>query len=60
MVAAIPGGARALGIAQWQLESIVLGYQLGSLMVPTVVPIMLWLWLDRLFVANVLLKKRYI
>ena len=57
MVAAMPGGARALGIAQWQLESIVLGYQLGSLIVPTLVPIMLWLWLDRGFVANVLLPK---
>ena len=57
MVAAMPGGARALGIAQWQMESIVLGYQLGSLIVPTVVPIMLWMWLDRAFVANVLLPK---
>ena len=60
MVAAMPGGARTLGIAQWQMESIVLGYQLGSLIVPTVVPIVLWLWLDRAFVANVLLQKRYL
>lgn len=47
MVIAIPGGARALGIAQWQLEGIALGYQLGSLVVPSLIPILLWVWLDR-------------
>jgi len=63
---AMPGAARSLGIAQWQLEAIALGYQLGVLVVPTVVPILLWLWLDRVFVtrvvqpqlaSNLLLKK---
>ena len=63
---AMPGGTRALGIAQWQMEAIGLGYQLGALVLPTLVPMALWLWLDRAFVirvvqphlaANLLLKK---
>ncbi len=63
---AMPGGARTLGIAQWQMEAIGLGYQLGALVLPTLVPMALWLWLDRAFVirvvqphlaANLLLKK---
>jgi hypothetical protein len=49
MVTAIPGGARAMGVDQWQLGAIALGYQLGTLMVPTLVPIVLWLWLDKAF-----------
>ena len=66
MAVAMPGGARLLGISQWQLEAIALGYQLGVLVLPTVVPIALWLWLDRVFVtrvvqphlvSNLLLKK---
>ena len=47
MVVAMPGGARALSISQWQLEAIALGYQLGSLVVPTVLPIVLWIGLNR-------------
>ena len=29
------------------------GYQVGSLVVPTLAPILVWLWLDRQFVAKV-------
>lgn len=54
MAIATSGGLRALGIAQWQLEAIALGYQLGVLIVPTVVPLMLWLWLDQGFVKSIL------
>lgn len=57
MAIAVPGGAKALGIAQWQLELIGLGYQLGTLILPTVVPIVLWLLLDRRL-AQQLLKIR--
>lgn len=49
MAMAVPGGARALHIEQWQLELIGLGYQLGTLVLPTVVPIAIWLVLDRAF-----------
>ena len=52
MAVAMPGGARALGIAQWQLEGIALGYQLGSLVVPTLIPIVLWVWLDKAYVTS--------
>lgn len=48
--------ARILNVAQWQLEAIVYGYQIGSLVVPTLVPIMLWLWLDRRFFREVVVS----
>lgn len=51
---AAPGGLRALRIDQWQMELIALGYQLGVLIVPTVVPIVLWVWLDRRFVQSLM------
>lgn len=47
---------RALRIAQWQMEAIVYGYQVGSLVLPTLVPILLWLWMDRRFVNDVLVR----
>lgn len=48
--------AHVLGVPDWQVEAIVYGYQLGALVVPTLAPIMLWLWLDRQFVAEVLVS----
>jgi hypothetical protein len=49
MAMAVPGGAMVLHIDQWQLELIGLGYQLGALVLPTVMPIMVWLVLDQAF-----------
>lgn len=46
-----------LAVSQWQIEAIVYGYQLGSLVLPTVMPIVLWLWLDRQFVNEVLVRS---
>lgn len=46
------GGAAALGVAQWQVEAIVLGYQFGVLVVPTLSPIIVWLCLDHAFFAR--------
>lgn len=48
------GGAVALGIARWQMEGIALGYQAGSLLLPTLAPVALWLWFDRAFFAAVI------
>ena len=39
------------------MEAIVYGYQLGSLVLPTLVPILLWLWMDRKFVNDVLIRS---
>lgn len=44
-----------LWISQWQMELIVYAYQLGSLVLPTLAPILLWLWMDRAFVNDVLI-----
>ena len=57
MTMAMPGGAPALGINQWQFEAISLGYQLGALLVPTLVPILLWLWLDQAKARKLLLNQ---
>ena len=53
LVLAAQVNARLLRIAPWQLELLVYGYQVGSLVVPTLAPILVWLWLDRQFVAKV-------
>jgi len=49
------GSPGPLGIAQWQMECIALGYQFGSLLLPTLAPVALWLWFDRAFFAAVIL-----
>jgi hypothetical protein len=47
---------RLLRISQWQMELIVYGYQVGALVLPTLVPILVWLWMDRRFVNDVLVR----
>lgn len=47
---------RALRVEQWQMELIVYAYQVGALVVPTLAPIVLWLWLDKKFVADVVMR----
>lgn len=56
MVLSAQANARVLRVEQWQLESIVYGYQVGSLVLPTLAPFLLWLWLDRKFVEEVLVR----
>ena len=48
--------ARVLRAAQWQVEAIVYGYQVGSLVLPTLAPILLWLWLDRQLFTGVVVR----
>lgn len=45
--------AEVLKVPHWQIEAIVYGYQVGALVVPTLVPIMLWLWVDKKFFIEV-------
>lgn len=47
---------RVLKVAQWQLEALVYGYQVGVLVLPTLAPMVLWLWLDRQFVNEVVIE----
>lgn len=47
---------RVLRVAQWQLEALVYGYQVGVLVLPTLAPMVLWLWLDRQFVNEVVIQ----
>ena len=48
------GNPATLGIAQWQMEGIALGYQFGALLLPTLAPVVLWLWFERNFFASVI------
>jgi hypothetical protein len=50
------GSPVLLGIAQWQMEGIALGYQFGSLLLPTLAPVALWLWFERTFFAAVIVE----
>jgi len=49
------GRAGAMAVDQWQLEAVAMGYQVGSLLVPTLAPVVLWLWLERSFFQAVIL-----
>ncbi|WP_238945800.1 exosortase H-associated membrane protein [Vandammella animalimorsus] len=46
-----------LRVSPWQVEAIVYGFQLGTLIVPTLVPILVWLWLDRRFFNEVIVQR---
>lgn len=56
MVLYAQASTRVLKVSQWQLEAIVYGYQVGALVLPTLAPIVLWLWLDRRFFNDVVLR----
>lgn len=56
MVLYAQASSRLLKAEQWQVEAIVYGYQVGSLVLPTLVPIVLWLWLDRQFFNQVVVR----
>ncbi|RYF02125.1 MAG: hypothetical protein EOO32_01245 [Comamonadaceae bacterium] len=45
---------QAMRVDMWQLEGIVYGYQVGVLVLPTLVPVLVWLWLDRRFFQEVI------
>lgn len=45
---------QAMRLDTWQLELIVYGYQVGVLVLPTLVPVLVWLWLDRRFFQEVI------
>ncbi|HOE42529.1 MAG TPA: hypothetical protein PLB25_12985 [Rhodoferax sp.] len=47
------GRPGALAVDQWQLEAIAIGYQAGSLLLPALAPLALWLWLDQDFFDQV-------
>jgi len=51
-----PSGAAYLGYSAWANNAIAYGYQLGFLMLPPVVPILLWLLFNKRFVAALWLE----
>ncbi len=53
-IVAAGGSAELLRISQWQMEAIALCYQFGSLLLPVLAPVALWLWFDRAFFAAVI------
>jgi hypothetical protein len=55
--AAITSGAAAqTGFSALQINLIAYAYQLGALLVPTLAPILIWVWLDRAFFAAVVIE----
>jgi hypothetical protein len=53
-----PGIASQTGFAPLQREAIAYAYQLGTLILPTVVPVVIWLLLQRQFVQGLLEAPR--
>ena len=56
-ITAGPGVAAETGYSSWQRENIALGYQMGTLMLPTVAPIALWLALNRKLIPMLMLNR---
>ena len=54
-ITAGPVVAAQTGFSAWQRESIAVGYQLGTLILPTVSPVALWLALNRQFIPMLML-----
>jgi hypothetical protein len=47
-----PDIAVQAGISGWHIEAIALGYQVGSLIFPTLIPILLWTSFNRSFIKS--------
>lgn len=55
--AVITGGAAAqAGFNVWEVNLVAYAYQLGALLVPALAPVLLWAWLDRGFLAAIVLE----
>lgn len=52
------GSPLALGVAAWQMEAIALGYQFGSLLLPTLAPVALWLCFEKEFLEAAIATDR--
>ena len=49
-----PQVAAQAGLVGWRREAIALGYQLGTLVLPSAVPVVLWAAFNRTFIASLL------
>lgn len=52
-----PEVATQAGVTGWQREAVAIGYQLGTLILPSLVPVLLWAAFNRPFIANVLKRR---
>ena len=52
-----PEVAAQAGLHGWRREAIVLGYQIGSLIFPSLIPVVLWAAFNRMFIASALGSK---
>lgn len=52
-----PDVAAQAGISGWQLNAIALSYQIGNLIFPTLIPVILWTSFNRCFIESLLSSK---
>jgi hypothetical protein len=45
------------GLSGWRSEAVALGYQVGSLILPSLMPVVLWAVSSRLFIESVLRSR---
>ncbi len=55
-IVAVAAGPAALGIANWQMQAVILAGMFGTLLLPVLAPVVLWLWFDRSFLSSVLVE----
>ena len=52
-----PDVAAQAGLIGWRTEAIALGYQVGNLIFPTLIPVVLWALFNRTFIESVLWRR---
>jgi hypothetical protein len=53
-----PGIAAQAGLSGWRTEAIALGYQIGALILPSLIPVVLWALFSRAFIESLLRPDR--
>lgn len=53
-----PEVAARAGLSGWQREAIAIGYQFGTLIFPSLVPVLLWAAFNRAFIAGLRVRQR--
>jgi len=55
-IVAVAAGPAALGVANWQTQAIILAGMFGTLLLPVLAPVVLWLWFERSFLSSLLVE----
>ncbi len=59
-IVVVAAGPAALGVANWQTQAIILAGMFGTLLLPILAPVVLWLWFERTFLSLAVLVEGWL